>query len=73
MVNRYPVYVSDIAPLEFTFVEVDGGIDKETLRAVEMVLRDGDFRRRVVDSNYELGRRYFSYERARRTLRKLLP
>lgn len=71
LVNRYPVYREDIAPLGFDFVEMDGEIDVEVVRCTRDVLLDAGRRSGMVESNYALGRRYFSYEHARRKLDKV--
>jgi glycosyltransferase involved in cell wall biosynthesis len=62
LVNRYSVYVADIAPLGFDFVEVDGWITDDALSEVRRLLDDHDRRKSAVDSNYELARRHFSYQ-----------
>ncbi len=72
LVNRYPVYVSDIGPLGFRFVEIDGEVESGAIHEVEEVLTDPGVRRKAVEVNYELGKEYFSYDRAERVLRKAL-
>jgi glycosyltransferase involved in cell wall biosynthesis len=61
LVNRYSVYVADIAPLGFSFVEVDGWISDESVAEVRRLLDDPRQRQAMVDSNYELARQHFSY------------
>jgi len=72
MVNRYPVYVADIAPLGFQFVEIDGAVTDETVRAVRDLLTDADRRQAVAEINFALGRRHFSFAVLRRVLSALL-
>jgi len=62
LVNRYSVYVADIAPLGFDFVEVDGWITDESVSEVRRLLDDPDRRQAAVSKNYELARRHFSYD-----------
>ncbi len=62
MVNRYSVYVADIAPLGFDLIEIDRAVDGDTVEAVIEVLRDPVRRRRMVERNYQLAREHFSYE-----------
>jgi glycosyltransferase involved in cell wall biosynthesis len=62
LVNRYSVYVADIAPLGFDFVEVDGWITDDSVSEVRRLLDDPGGRQAAVDRNYELARRHFSYE-----------
>jgi glycosyltransferase involved in cell wall biosynthesis len=62
LVNRYSVYVADIAPLGFDFVEVDGWISDEAVSEVRRLLDDPGRRQAAVENNYELARQYFSYQ-----------
>jgi glycosyltransferase involved in cell wall biosynthesis len=72
LVNRYSVYVADIAPLGFEFVEVDGWITDEAVAEVRRLLDDPDRCRAICEKNYDLARKYFSYDVLARTLKKLL-
>ena len=72
LVNCYSVYMADIAPLGFEFVEVDGWITDESLSEVRRLLDDPDRCRILADSNYELARRHFSYEVLADALEQLL-
>ncbi len=70
LVNRYPVYAADIAPLGFDLVEVDAAADAdnraaitaETIEAVIEALMDPVRRRTMVEWNYELARQHYAYE-----------
>jgi glycosyltransferase involved in cell wall biosynthesis len=72
LVNRYSVYVADIAPLGFDFVEVDGWITDESVSEVRRLLDDPGRRQTMVDTNYQLAHRYFSYDVLARKLEELL-
>ena len=72
LVNRYPVYAADIAPLGFDFVEIEGRITEEAVVAVRTILADPDRRRQMVETNYRLAARHFSYETVEERLRPLL-
>ena len=72
LVNRYSVYIADIEPLGFEFVEVDGWITDESVSEVRRLLDDPDRCRILSDKNYELARRYFSYEVLASALNELL-
>jgi glycosyltransferase involved in cell wall biosynthesis len=61
LVNRYSVYVADIAPLGFDLVEVDGWITDEAISEVRRLLDDPERRNEMVMHNYELAQRHFSY------------
>lgn len=70
LINRYPVYAADIAPLGFDLVEVDAAADADnraaiTVEAIEAVieaLMDPVRRRTMVEWNYELARQHYAYE-----------
>jgi glycosyltransferase involved in cell wall biosynthesis len=72
LVNRYSVYVADIAPLGFEFVEVDGWITDESISEVRRLLDAPERRQALADKNYELARRHFSYPVLAGALERLL-
>ena len=72
LVNRYSVYVADIAPLGFDLVEVDGWITDEAISEVRRLLDDPERRNQMVMHNYELAQRHFSYRVLGRAIRELL-
>ncbi len=67
-VNRYAVYADDIGPLGFQFVELDGEVTDEVVTAVSDYLHNPQKTAPIVEHNYRLGQKYFSYQ----TLEKLL-
>lgn len=69
LVNQYAIYSQDIDPIGFKIVSIDGYITDDTVREVARLLSDADMRRQWADINFELGRRYFSFD----VLRKRLP
>jgi mannosylglucosylglycerate synthase len=80
LVNRYPVYAADIAPLGFDLVEIDAGNDPansaaitaETVDAVVEALMDPVRRRAMVESNYHLARQHYAIEAVTPLLDSLL-
>ncbi len=72
LVNRYSVYVADIAPLGFDFVEVDGWISDESVSLVRRLLDDPERCQTMVHRNYELARQHFSYQVLANALQRLL-
>lgn len=62
LVNRYEVYAADIGPKGFDLIEIDGSITTATVEHVVQVLVDSVRRRRMVERNYHLARRSFSFE-----------
>ena len=72
VVNRYPVYVADIATLGLDLIEIDGAITEETVTDVRAALANPARQRRVARRNFEIAQRHLSYKVLRRRLRRLL-
>jgi mannosylglucosylglycerate synthase len=72
VVNRYPVYVSDIAPLGLKFIEIDGVVTDEAVEEVRDALDKPARQRRIARRNFDIARRRLSYRVLRRRLRRLL-
>jgi hypothetical protein len=72
LVNRYSVYIVDIEPKGFDVVAIDGFLSDAAVQQVEQVLREPERRRAMVETNFELGRKYFSFNVLRRGLSGLL-
>ena len=63
-VNNYkPVYWPDIGSKGFRTVQIeDSRLTDEAVASIRSILADPDARRDIAEHNFELGRRYFSYE-----------
>lgn len=61
LVNNYSVYSFDIRTKGFRTIEIDDFITEEAVSYTRKVLEDKDMRERMVDHNYDLATRYFSY------------
>lgn len=72
LVNRYPVYVADIAPLGFKFVEIDGALTDTAVDSTKTLLEDEALRREMTAHNFALARRHFSYAVGEQILRQIL-
>lgn len=73
LVNRYPVYVDDIAPYGFQFIEIDGAVTDETVTAVRDLLTHPERIPPIVNHNYQVGLEHFSYSTLQHILQPLLP
>lgn len=62
LVNRYSIYQSDIEPLGFDVIAMNHYISDEVMESVQSILRDEKRRAAMVEKNYELASRHFSYE-----------
>ncbi len=72
VVNRYSIYISDIEPKGFDVITIQGFVTSDTIDRIKEVLYDKDRLRKLTDLNYQLGRRYFSYEVLERHLLRLI-
>jgi glycosyltransferase involved in cell wall biosynthesis len=68
VVNNYSIYHKDIKPKGFQVIEIDGYVTEEAVQTTRWVLTDERLRKRMVDTNYKLGRKFFSYEVLQRQL-----
>ena len=72
LVNRYPVYDADIRTLGFRFVEIEGAITRDTVRAVQSLLADPAGVTADANHNFNIGRQHLGYDRLERALGDLL-
>jgi glycosyltransferase involved in cell wall biosynthesis len=70
--NRYGIYRTDIEPCGFQVVLMDGFLTRDVVQQTRRVLTDAAHRQRVVDHNYDVARRYFSFRRLEAELRAIL-
>lgn len=62
MVNRYSIYETDIEPRGFNVISMNGYVTDEVVRQVEALLRSPEDIREMVEKNYVIGRKFFSFE-----------
>jgi len=60
--NRYAIYRTDIEPSGIRPILFDGFPTQATVAQIHRVLDDEEYRREMVDHNYEVARQFFSYE-----------
>jgi mannosylglucosylglycerate synthase len=72
LVNRYPVYVRDIAPTGVECLEIDGDLSAEAVARASKLLEDPGRWREPAERNYQIGRRHFSFTVARERFLPLL-
>ncbi len=70
--NRYTIYRTDIEPCGFRAIAMDGFVTDHVVEEVQRVLTDEEYRQQMVEHNYEVGRKFFAYDRVERELRQLL-
>jgi glycosyltransferase involved in cell wall biosynthesis len=62
VVNRYSIYIADIEPVGFDVIVLDGFVSSRVIEQIKKVLSDKDRRQAMVEHNYRIAKRYFSYE-----------
>ena len=70
--NRYTAFRTDIEPCGFRATVMDGFLTDQVVEDVSSVLRDEVHRREMVEHNYKLGQRFFSFDVVQRELQMLL-
>ena len=62
IVNPYSIYVVDIAPKEFEAILFKGFLTSREVERIETILKNEKKLREMVDKNYTLAKKYYSYE-----------
>ena len=71
LVNRYSIFVRDIEPKGFRTIDMNGYVTSEVVAETRQVLEDSEYRREMVERNYELAQRHFSFDVLERHLGEL--
>jgi glycosyltransferase involved in cell wall biosynthesis len=72
VINRYNIFIQDIEPKGFDLAVIDGFITREVIKKVERLLNEPDYLKKVVEHNFVVARRYYSYATLRRHLRMMV-
>jgi len=72
LINRYAIFVRDIEPKEFDLIVMDGFLTRKTVDKVRKVLQSPERREEMVNTNFEIAGRHYSYAMLRRWLNTLL-
>lgn len=72
LINRYAIFVRDIEPRGFDLAVMDGYLTASTVKKVRELLESSERREKMVTTNYEIARRYYSYAVLRRSLNNLI-
>ncbi len=72
LVNNYSIYSTDIRPKGFSVIEIDGYVTRSAVKLAKKVLRDEDFRKKMVEHNYNIALKYFSYKVLRQKMKALI-
>ncbi len=72
VVNRYSIYVTDIEPKGFEVITMNNYVSDETIEKVKEVIFNKELREKMVNKNFELGKKFFSYEVLRKKFQSIL-
>jgi len=72
LMNSYVIFKMDIQPKGFRFVTFDDYIDQGCVERARQILQNPELTREMVDHNFDLGQRYFSYNILENHLRTIL-
>ena len=61
VVNTYSIYIKDIQPKGFEVIEIEGYVTDKAVEQTRQILDNPEVRQKMVDHNYELAKKYFSY------------
>jgi len=56
------IYIADIEPVGFDVIVLDGFVSSRVIEQIKKVLSDKNRRQAMVEHNYQIAKRYFSYE-----------
>ncbi|MBL7174567.1 MAG: glycosyltransferase family 4 protein [Desulfobacteraceae bacterium] len=72
LVNTYSIYLHDIKPKGFKVIEMDDYMNEKTVNDVIEILQDKNKIQDMVNHNYNIAKRFYSYANLRRKLRFIL-
>lgn len=72
LINRYSIFARDIEPKGFRMPVMDGYLTRQVLDEVRAILEDLRYRQSIVDHNYDVARKFYSFDVLRRHLRTLV-
>jgi glycosyltransferase involved in cell wall biosynthesis len=72
IITPYPVYKKDIKPLGFKSIEITKNVNNNDLRKVEKYLHNSKLVNNLVNKDFELGKKHFSYEATREKISSIL-
>ena len=72
VVNAYSIYTKDIKPKGFSVIEIDGYVTSQAVEKARQILDNPDLCQAMVDHNYELAEKFFSYAVLHQGLRNFM-
>lgn len=72
LINRYAIFVRDIEPRGFDLIVMDGFLTEKNIQQVRQVLESPQRQTQMVEHNYTVAKRYYSYAVLRHWLNVLI-
>lgn len=72
LINRYSIFVRDIEPRGFDLAVMDGFLTDKTVEKVKEILEHPETREKMVEHNYNIAHRHYSFEVLERWLKTIL-
>jgi hypothetical protein len=72
LINRYSIFIRDIEPKGFELVVMDGYLTEKTIQKVHEIIESDALREKIVNHNYEIAKKHFSYAVLRKRLSYLM-
>jgi len=72
VVNNYSIFSFDIQPKGFDVIEIDGYVSEEAVDQIREVLDNPRRRKAMVEENYEIAKRFYSYKVLQQKLKHLV-
>ncbi len=72
VVNKYSIYTYDIEPKGFLTIELDGFVTEDAVRKTRDVLENPELCKNMVEKNYDIAMRCYSYAVLRQKLKNLI-
>jgi len=69
---EHAIYTFDIEPKGFLAVEIDGYVTEDAVRKAREVLENHELRQKMVETNYEIATRFYSYSVLQQKLKNLI-
>jgi len=73
LVNRYKIFIDDIEPKGFNLVTMDAALTGEVVKKIDNIVHDKERRKKMVDINYRLAKKHYSYSSLRKQLASIMP
>lgn len=71
LVNRYQTFKTDLEPLGFEVVAINGKLTNRAVKQVKEILENSKLREEMTEKNFSIGQKHFSFEALKKKLKKL--